>query len=160
MGAKKTRLFLTIGYVVALAVYIFIGFQPADATNYEISGQLSIPAINLASDVANINLENHQLQTPEYIVGAFSNHKNKTLLIAHSSTAFKNLKNLTIEDRITYLNYDYRITDIKTLSTSEIDMQEILAGTKKETIILMTCAGDPLPNSDATHRLIITAEKI
>ncbi len=37
-------------------------------------------------------------------------------------------------------------------------MTEILSGASVDTIILMTCAGDSLPNQDATHRLIITAE--
>ncbi len=38
-------------------------------------------------------------------------------------------------------------------------MSKILAETEVETIIIMTCAGNPLPNQDATHRLIVYATK-
>ena len=37
-------------------------------------------------------------------------------------------------------------------------MSQLLAPSDRPTLILMTCAGDPLPNQDATHRLIVTAE--
>jgi sortase (surface protein transpeptidase) len=36
-------------------------------------------------------------------------------------------------------------------------MNELLSDAPEKTVIIMTCAGDPLPNQDATHRLIITA---
>ena len=39
-------------------------------------------------------------------------------------------------------------------------MTEVLSSANIDTLILMTCAGDPLPNQDATHRLLVTATKL
>ena len=39
-------------------------------------------------------------------------------------------------------------------------MEEILSPAETNTIIIMTCAGEPLPGQDATHRLIVTATAI
>ncbi len=40
---------------------------------------------------------------------------------------------------------------------SMISMSELLKADDKETIVIMTCAGESLENGDATHRLIVTA---
>lgn len=38
-------------------------------------------------------------------------------------------------------------------------MNAILSSSEVETLVIMTCAGTPLPGQDATHRLVITAER-
>ena len=92
------------------------------------------------------------------IVGSYGPNINKTLLVGHSSTVFEELDQLRVDQEINYNDSVYRVTEIKVLRKEEISMTEILSGASVDTIILMTCAGDSLPNQDATHRLIITAE--
>ena len=58
---------------------------------------------------------------------------------------------------IEYDSKRYKISRIEILEKSEINMSQVLAGAPVDTIVLMTCAGESLPNQDATHRLIITA---
>ena len=36
-------------------------------------------------------------------------------------------------------------------------MDEVLAPTEQNTLVIMTCAGEDLGGGDATHRLIVTA---
>lgn len=144
-------------YCVAFAVYIWIGLQPAEAVNYEISSNLSIPAIDLQSDVTALSLNNQNLDTPDTIVGSFQKSPNKTLLIGHSTTVFKNLHEIHFGDLIYYNNKTYQINDINTLAKAKISMAEILEPAKSDTIVIMTCAGQLLDGGDATHRLIITA---
>lgn len=155
---KRLRFVITTLYAVFFAVYIFIGLQPAEAKSYDISGNLKIPEIALDIGVTTLELNERKLETPDTIVGSYSRNPNKTLLIAHSTTAFKNLKNLAIGAEITYNDKTYRVIDEKTYEKSEINMTKLLKTAEKDTLILMTCAGEPIGKLDATHRLIVTAE--
>ncbi len=154
------RLIATCIYAAFFAVYLYIGFQPVNSAHYEIIGQIDIPAINVSSQVANITLDDKTLTSPNDIVGAYSANPSKTLLIAHSTTAFRNLKNIGLGYQIIYKNQSYLVTNIQILAKADINMQDILSSTNHSTIILMTCTGTLLNNNDATHRLIVTAEKI
>ncbi|MBR3256557.1 sortase [Candidatus Saccharibacteria bacterium] len=144
-------------YVVLLVVYIVIGLKPADATNYPISGKISIPEINLESDVTTLELNKGKLDAPDRIIGSFSTSPNKTLLIGHSTTVFQNLNKANLGEYIFYNNKSYRINNIEIKAKSDIHMGKLLKETEKDTIVLMTCAGELFENGDATHRLIITA---
>ena len=156
---RRNRVMVVSGYLVALALYLAFGFCPsALSENYPISGNLSIPEIALNSDVTALNLENHILPTPETIVGSFSNHANKTLLIGHASTIFEDLDELNLASEVIYNNKPYYVSEITTLAKSEINMSQILSSASEDTLILMTCAGTLLENGDASHRLIITAK--
>ena len=144
-------------YFVAFIAYLVVGLRPVDAKQYDIIAQLSIPSIELTSDVAAVQLQNGALETPDKIVGSFSNHKNKTFLFGHSSMVFEKLNQVRIGDNIIYNGEHYKITAQEILPKEDINMKELLASAEKDTLVLMTCAGEDLPNSDATHRLIITA---
>lgn len=144
-------------YVLAFVVYIIFGLQPAKAVDYEISAKLDIPSINLIADVTVLNLTNEGLKTPDTIVGSYSNHENKILLIGHSSTVFRNLNQVKLASTIKYNGKDYQVVEKKTLAKSLVDMSEVLETENDDTLVLMTCAGQMLENSDATHRLMITA---
>ena len=80
-------------YALFFVAYIIVGLQPAEAAeSYEISTNLNISSINLSSDVTNLKLENHKLETPDKIVGSFSRAENKTLLIGHSGYGVSKLR--------------------------------------------------------------------
>ena len=80
--------FLLIGvYILAFLIYIIVGLSPAKAT-YHVDGSLSIPSISLGSDVTTLTLNDNTFDVPDTIVGSFSNHHNKTLLMGHSTTVF------------------------------------------------------------------------
>ena len=89
-------------YFVALFAYVLIGLKPADAKNYDITASLRIPSIGLSSDVTSLQVQDGKLNTPDYIAGSFSRAGNKTLLIGHSSTVFKNLHKINIDEEIEY----------------------------------------------------------
>ncbi len=144
-------------YVFAFLVYIFFGLQPAEASSYEISTELLIPAIGLVSDVTELALENNELKTPDSIVGSYSESENKVFLIGHSSTVFNKLDEVKKTDMIFYNKKLYIVVNVEISEKAEINMNRILAETNQETLIVMTCAGENLGGGDATHRLIITA---
>lgn len=156
-SSREIKLFLTAFLAIMLPVYLFIGLQPAlpaDAASYP---QLEISSINLKTPVAKVELVNRKLEAPTTIAGIYQGATNKLFIIGHSSTVFKKLHQVQVNDTIVYNNKPYRITKLQTLAKSDIDMGEILQAESQETIIIMTCAGEPLPNQDATHRLIVTA---
>lgn len=145
-------------YILAFLAYIIYGLQPADAVeSYDISGNLRIPSIGLNSDVTTIGLENGELHTPDTIIGSYTRNTNKTLLIGHASTAFENLKNARLGDKIYLDGKEYTIDSINLSVKEDIDMLELLSESPKKTLVLMTCAGDTLEGGDATFRLIVTA---
>lgn len=146
-------------YALAFAVYIIIGLQPTEAKSYAVSTQLSIPAINLTTDVTELSTENGQLDTPDTIVGSYSRAANKTLLIGHASTVFENLNQTHLGDEITYNGQTYHVTKIETKLKSAIRMSRLLQPTDQDTLIIMTCAGELYEGGDASHRLLITATR-
>lgn len=146
--------------MAAFAMYMVLGLQPAEARHYEISGNLTIPAIGLESDVTTLELEEQRLETPDTIVGSYAKDPSKVLLIGHSTTVFRNLNDLGVEDKINYNGDDYLVTKMETLAKDEINMNTLLAPAHDSTLVMMTCAGEMIGNRDATHRLIVTAVKI
>ena len=144
-------------YFVCFAIYLFIGLQPAEAVNYNISAKLEIPSIALNTDVTNLTLNGNKLDTPDTIVGSFSQSRNKTLLIGHSTTVFQHLKEVDLGDTIKYNEKNYTITKLEFKQKTLIDMSKVLESEDEETIVIMTCAGVLLDNGDATHRFIVTA---
>ena len=149
-----SRIVFVIIYFSALLAYIIYGLQPAGAIDYVVSSTLSIPKIDLYSDVTNLELNNRELKTPESIVGSFSNQPNKTLLIGHSTTVFQRLNELDLFDSIKYGDSDYKVVKISLIPKPKIIMRDLLKKADKDTLVLMTCAGTLLDNHDATHRLI------
>ena len=144
-------------YFLFFAVYLIVGLRPAEAVQYEISSKLTIPSIGLVSGVTTLELRDGKLDTPDTIVGIFSNAENKTFLIGHSTTVFKELHKVKLNEILKYDDKSYRVTSIDMLEKAKISMSEILSSTEKDTIIIMTCAGELLDGGDATHRLLIKA---
>lgn len=162
MELKKSfpfRKIFTILYIVSFLTYAAFSFVPADGTAYTFDGGLEIPSIELVSGVTKLELKDRKLDTPDSIVGSYSQNVNKTFLIGHSTTVFKNLNQAKINDTIIYNNTEYKITNMEVFRKSDIDMREILKAEKEDTLVLMTCAGEIVNGTDATHRLIVTAVK-
>lgn len=147
-------------YFLAFAIYLVVGLQPAGATNYEVSTKLVVPKIGLNSDVTTLTLDNNSLNTPDEIVGSYSQAKNKTLLIGHSATVFENLYQVALGDGINYDYADYKIVAIDMVPKYQIEMSKLLSSADRDTLVIMTCAGRLLDGGDATHRLIVTAIKL
>ena len=157
-GERTIKVVFTLFFAVAMPVYLYLGFQPripADAASYP---RLSIAEIGLDTPVERLSLDGQQLNVPDMIAGSYSSEPNKTLIVGHSSTVFEKLNLLEVGQEITFDGQNYRIVYLETLAKENISMKKVLAEASKNTIILMTCAGEPLPNQDATHRLIITAQ--
>ena len=146
--------------MVSFLAYMSFYFVSPNGTAYMFDGGLIIPSIDLVSGVTKLELKNHRLDTPDSIVGSFSKNSSKTLLIGHSTTIFKNLDQVTVNDIITYNNVRYMITDVETFRKTDIDMGELLKPESDNTLVLMTCAGEPVGDKDATHRLLVTAQEI
>ena len=162
MELKKhlnSRVIFVSLYVFAFIAYIIYGLQPARAVNYDISATLNIPSIDLIADVTALELKNGKLDTPDTIVGSYSRHNNKTLLIGHSTTVFNRLNDVHLGDELEYNNSVYHVVSIDLVSKPDISMTSLLKFEKKDTLILMTCAGELLDGNDATHRLMIKAVK-
>ena len=97
------------------------------------------------------------MKTPDTIVGSYSRHEHKIFLFGHASGIFKNLANLQIGDEIVYQSITYKINSMIIEEKSMINMAEVLEEEEKDTLVLMTCAGEDLGNGDSTHRLLVTA---
>lgn len=159
--SKRTvRVFTALFFMVMLPVYLFIGVQPAISINHADWPELSIASVHLTTPVEPLELVDHQLTAPDRIAGSYSQHENKTLLIGHSSSIFNNLNQLQNGQEIVYNGTTYITRSIETVPKAEIDMADLLSASEVPTLVLMTCAGEPLPNQDATHRLTVIAEQI
>lgn len=157
---SEIKMFLSAFFAIMLPVYIFIGLQPIPNAEAASLPKLEIKSISLATPVAPIQLKDRRLIAPNHIAGIYSNAENKLFIIGHSSTVFKKLDQVHIGDTFSYNDITYRIQKLETIPKTEISMSEILQAESEPTIIIMTCAGEPLANQDATHRLIVTATKI
>ena len=154
------KVIAAVAYVVCFLAYIIIGLRPVEAAqSYSISGNLEIPSIDLRSDVTTVELEDGALPTPNNIVGSYSKADNKTFLFGHSSTVFQRLYEVKLEETIIYNNTNYKVSKIEIVPKTDVKMNKLLKSESKDTIIIMTCAGQYLGNKDATHRLIIEAIK-
>ena len=143
-------------YVLAFLVYIIYGLQPVEAAEgATIDGELSIPSIELVSDVTRLDLEDGELKTPDTIVGSFARSENKTLLIGHSTTVFVRLNQVRLGDEIEYNGKKYKVTRLSMLDKNIVDMGEVLRSAERDTLVLMTCAGEK-----SSYRLVITAFSI
>lgn len=153
--------FVFIGlYFVAFLAFLIYGLRPADAVEaYKIDSELKIPSIGLDTSVTKLELQDDGLKTPNSIVGSYARYDNKTLLIGHSTAVFSDLKDVDLGDTIEYDGKNYEVRMIDLLVKDNIDMDELLKAEKKDTIVIMTCAGRLLDGGDATHRLIITATR-
>lgn len=154
---RAIRVFVVGFFLIMLPIYFYIGFQPAQSIEALSYPELNIPSIALATPVEPLQLIDRQLIAPDNIAGSYSPNPNKTLIIGHSSTVFKKLNQTQIGETFIYDGKSYYINLSEIVDKSIINMQAILSAADSGTIIIMTCAGEPLPNQDATHRLILTA---
>ena len=175
VGCRRTRfgkkkivyLSIFLMYFLGGAAFVYFGLQPATSAQEvyakeqeTATAHLSIPSIGIDLPVTKVELKGKDLTVPEQIAGSYSAHQNKTLLIGHSSTAFKSLPDIKLNDKLTYLDKEYYIADIETKDKSSISMKQILKPEEEDTIVLMTCAGQEISARDYTERLIVTAKRL
>lgn len=154
---RAIRVFTAGFFLIMLPIYLYIGFQPVASTEALSYPELNIASISLSTPVKPITLTDHQLVAPDTIAGVYEANPGKSFIIGHSSTVFRDLGQVHVNDTFTYGDKTYRVITTDVIEKSAISMQEILAPTTTDTVIIMTCAGEPLPGQDATHRLIVTA---
>ena len=155
----KFSIILGVLYFAIIAGFTAYVFMPktADASSEE---RLFIPSIGLVARVKDIERTGNQLIAPDEIAGAYKPTNHKTVIIGHSSTIFKDLKNVSGDDSFTFDNKSYKIEKREIVEKSLIDMADIVSETKENTVIIMTCYGEPLGGQDFSHRLIITAKEV
>ena len=141
--------------LIGASIY-FINSIVSD-TSATSTDQLIIDGISLNTPVKKVELTGTELVSPETIAGAYEAADNKTLLIGHSTTVFKKLDQINGNMTIKYRGKDYQITEMVLMKKEDISMFDLTRPAKKDTIVLMTCAGEATGNHDFTHRLIVTA---
>lgn len=146
-------------FALFLPVYVFLGLQPAPSAEASHYPTLGISSIDLETPVEPLQLEGSTLTAPADIAGSFSLYTSPTLIIGHSTTVFVRLEQAALGAEITYDDATYVLVDRQILPKEQINMNQLLARRATDTLILMTCAGQPLGDQDYTHRLILTAEK-
>ena len=150
------RGFLTCSYLLIFAAYLAFGFLPT-RTAVALQGRLQIGRIGLDTVVVSATLDDNGLVTPDEIPATYSRSPNRTLIYGHSSTVFENLYLLNIGDEISYNGKVYVINDVSVLEKDDVNMNKVLAGSGRDSIVLMTCAGELYNNGGASHRLLINA---
>ena len=158
---KRPKLSVVFGVlyfmvIAGLTAYFFIP-KPVDASSDE---RLFIPSVGLVARVKDIEREGNTLKAPDYIAGAYKATSHKTVIIGHSSTIFENLHNIKLKDHFRFDDKDYVVSKIEILEKKLIDMNEVVAETEENTLVLMTCYGEPLGGQDFSHRFIVTAEEV
>lgn len=146
-------------FALFLPVYVFLGLQPAPSAEASHYPTLSISSIDLETPVEPLQLEGSTLTAPADIAGSFSLYTSPTLIIGHSATVFARLEQAALGAEITYDDATYVLVNRQILPKEQINMNQLLTRRTTDTLILMTCAGQPLGGQDYTHRLILTAEK-
>ena len=107
---KKVVFFACLVFAIGVFTVLYFGMKTefsgkalAYAKEASISsGELLIPSISLSSPVSDTELKGRTLDVPNYIVGKYAIHKNKELLMGHSSTVFQNLSEIEDGDEIIY----------------------------------------------------------
>ena len=155
----KFSIFAGILYFAIVAGFTAYVFMPkaVDASSEE---RLFMPSIGLIAHVKDIEKTGNQLIAPDTIAGAYQPTIHKTVIIGHSSTIFKDLKNIDDEAEFTFDNVKYKVKTIEIIEKRYVNMDEIVSETPVKTVVLMTCYGEPLGGQDFTHRLVITAEEV
>ena len=151
------KVVFTVLYFVCFVAYLVVNLRTVEAKAYDVATNLMIPSIGLSSDVTELTLVDGELKTPDTIVGSYRRAANKTLLIGHSSTIFQELNKVDVGDKIFYDGTIYYIVGAETIEKSEVNMGAVLAKAPRQTLVVMTCAGQDLGGGDATHRLLVTA---
>ena len=147
---------LYFALIAGFTAYVFMP-KTADASSEE---RLFIPSIGLIARVKDIERSGNQLIAPDEIAGAYQPTIHKTVIIGHSSTVFKDLKNINSDETFTFDKKSYKMKDRKIIEKSVVDMAKVVEETEVNTVILMTCYGEPIGPQDYSHRLIITAEEV
>ena len=147
---------LYFALIAGFTAYVFMP-KTADASSEE---RLFIPSIGLIARVKDIERSGNQLIAPDEIAGAYQPTIHKTVIIGHSSTVFKDLKNINSDETFTFDKKSFKIKDRKIIEKSVVDMAKVVEETEINTVILMTCYGEPIGPQDYSHRLIITAEEV
>lgn len=150
------RFIITIAYFLWAIAFIVVGLQPStsDATSGD---RLTIPSIHLDTTTEPVLLSDHRFAVPDNSVGAYYAAENKVFLMGHKATIFSDLKDAAPGDTVSFANDTYTIETITIEPKSAIDMTKILAPSDRPTLVLMTCHGTPLSQTDYSHRLILTA---
>jgi LPXTG-site transpeptidase (sortase) family protein len=150
------RVGLSALYLAWAVVFIVLGTAPR-FTGAASGVVLDIPSISLSTNVQFVEPIERRFPVPEAAVGVYQPSTNKVFIMGHRATIFANLGNVKIGDEITYDEKTYRVSSRVVLPKDDIDMAEILSETSSPTLVLMTCAGQRLTDTDFSHRLIITA---
>ncbi len=160
----RSKYIFGIIYFACLFGFLFLNVRlsgavntHADSQNFDVNTTLIIPQIGLKTGVTELSLEDGRLNTPDYVAGSFSRSDNKTLIIGHRATAFSGLDTVSTGEEVVYSGNIYKIVSKTVVEKSNISMNALLRRAERDTLVLMTCAGESLENNDATHRLIITA---
>lgn len=158
---SKQIIWLTIvgGLSFLAPIYAHMSVEKVSSIEALSYPTLSITNINLETPVAGLEMVERQLKPPATIAGSYRQNENKTLIIGHSSTVFKKLEQVRLGNEIKYGDKTYIVTNVTTLEKDQVNMSSVLAPSETDTLVLMTCAGEPLPDQDATHRLLVTAQE-
>lgn len=144
--------------ILSLFAIFYYGFQPSPVVQAE--SYLTIPQLRLTTPVITVQPNHNIIPVPDRIAGLYYANPNKLFLVGHFNTVFQDLTKLKVGDEITLAQDTYLIKSRLILSKSEINMQTLLAAENQPTLIIMTCAGQPLEYRDYSHRLILTSELV
>lgn len=153
--SRRTVIFVAfIAYAIFFFNFIYFGLK--SSVSAEEIGEISIPSVSISSKIDKIALKDGRLDTPEFSVGAYSLSKNRIFLFAHSTSAFKNLEKVELEDKIIYNSENFIATKRIIVPVEEVDMEKLLRDSGEESLVLMTCYGEE-KDGDYPFRLILTA---
>lgn len=159
--ATVVRVFLGF-FAVGLPLW-FSGLSAFATTINSPNASLRIAEIGLNVPVTPVEIMDGQLETPEKLVGSYTNG-GKVFLYGHNTGVFRQLDRLAQGDWIWYgeggARQQYIVERVEVLPVEEVKMSRLLADDGGSQLVLMTCAGKSLGDGDATHRLVVFARRV
>lgn len=154
----------------AEAAYITAG----TVSTADVPAWIYIPSINLFSFVEGMGIDHKgNMDVPSgrtnnvgwYKYGVQPGNIGTAVFDAHNTAAFKNLHAVLPGSDIYILTAQgkllhFRTTRAETYSMTTLSPYTLFAATTSKQINLITCAGTLLPEGDATHRLIVSAQLV
>lgn len=153
---RRTIIFTLVAFYVLFGLaFVVIGLHPAEAIS---AYTLDIPSLSLSEPIVDVSLDGSKLHTPDKAIGRYIRNPSSVFLFAHSVSAFSRLKEISLGTEIFYENEVFVVESIEEKPVESVNMNSLLAYSKKPRLVLMTCSGEETEAGFA-DRLIVTAKK-
>jgi LPXTG-site transpeptidase (sortase) family protein len=140
--------------------------------NYPAPVGLSIPRVDIQSQVVSVGVKNGEYEVPKFYVGHYTNTANpgqtgNGVYIGHieslsSGNVFANLPKVKVGDQVKVYTpervWDYRVTEVLVVANNDLS---VMNPSQDQRLTLITCTGDwDVLSRQYTDRLVVVAQPV